>query len=84
MQVQLDGTPRVRIDQLTEVTRQLWLGQSGDLTIEVLADAPDGPGIGFDGLGLQASELEVLEMALILQVKVRGRGCDHADESSRN
>jgi hypothetical protein len=41
--------------------------------LEVLADTPDGAGIGFDGLGLQAFEFEVLEMGLILLVKVRGR-----------
>ena len=38
--------------------------------IKVVADAADGTGVRLDGLGLQAFELEVLEMRLVLPLKV--------------
>ena len=41
--------------------------------IETCADAADGARVRIDGLGLQALELEVLEMCLVLLVKVRLR-----------
>ena len=49
--------------------------------------APDGARVGVDGLRLQALELEVLEMGLILPVEVgfrcRGRCGGHGGVSSR-
>jgi len=54
-----------------------------DAVIEVIADAPDGARIGFDGLGLQALELEVLEVGLVLPVKIGDGWLCHAGISSR-
>ena len=61
----------MRCNQFAEVVGQLRFGQAVDLVIEAFADAPDGARIGVDGLGLQALELEVLVMGLVLLVKVR-------------
>ena len=52
--------------------------------IKVVADAADGAGVRLDGLGLQAFELEVLEMRLVLPLKVIGGGGLYAGLSSRN
>ena len=41
--------------------------------IETCADAADGARVRIDSLGLQALELDVLEMCLVLPVKVRLR-----------
>ena len=41
--------------------------------IEACADSADGARIGFDSLGLQPLELEVLEVYLVLLVEVRLR-----------
>ena len=41
--------------------------------IEARANSADSAGVGFDGLGLQAFELEVLQMRLVLLVEVRLR-----------
>jgi len=60
----------MRRDQFAELVGQLRLGQAVDLVIETQTDAPDGTGIGVDGLGPQALPLEVLEMGLVLQVEV--------------
>jgi len=38
--------------------------------VKIGADAANGAGVGFDGLGLQALELEVFEMALIVLLEV--------------
>jgi hypothetical protein len=73
----------VRGHQLGEIVGQLRLGKAVNALIEVLADAPDGAGIGLDGLRLQALELEVLEMPLVLPVEVSSRCCAHAGVSSR-
>jgi hypothetical protein len=74
----------VRGDQVTEVVGQLRGRQVVDLVVEVVAHAPDGAGIGVDGLGLQALEFEVLEVGLVLLIKIsRGAGF-HAAVSSRN
>jgi len=48
----------------------LLLGQAVDLMIKALADAANGARIGFDGLGLQALEFEMLQVRLVLLVKV--------------
>ena len=55
-----------------------------DLLIKIPSPAPDGAGVGLDGLGLQALEFEMLEMGLVLPVKVAGRSVRHAGLSSRN
>jgi hypothetical protein len=38
--------------------------------VEIPADAADGPGVGLDGLGLQALEAQVLEVGLIVALEV--------------
>lgn len=63
----------MRLHQFGKVVRQLLLGQAVDLMIEARADSADSAGVGFDGLGLQALELEVLEKCLVLLVEVRLR-----------
>lgn len=40
-----------------------------DLVVEVVPHAPDGAGIGVDGLGLQALEFEVFEVAAVRATK---------------
>ena len=69
VQIELDRAPRVRGQQLGEVVGQLLLGQGLDLVIEALADAPDGTRVGVDGLGLQALQLQVLKMQLVVPVE---------------
>jgi hypothetical protein len=73
VQIKFDRTPRVRRHQFGEIVRQLRLGQTVDLMIEARADAAYGARVRFDGLGLQALELEVLEVGLVLMVEVRLR-----------
>lgn len=72
IQVQLDGAPGVGLDQVAEVIGQLGFGEVVDLVGKIPAQAPDGAGIGVDGLGLQPLELEVLEVGLVLPIKVLG------------
>ena len=44
-----------------------------------------GPTVGINGLGMQALELEVLEMSLIVLLEISfGAGWVHAGVSSRN
>ena len=53
--------------------------------VEILAHAPDGSAVGVDGLGLQALELEVLEVGLVALIKIgAGAGGLHVDASSRD
>ena len=40
------------------------------MIIEILTDAADGAGIGFYRLGLEALELEMLEMRLIIALEI--------------
>ncbi len=39
------------------------------MVVEVLAHAPDATGVGVDGLGLQALELEVLQVGAVPAAK---------------
>ena len=83
IQIKLDGTPGMRAQPFREVIRQLRFRQVVDPVIEVRPNAANGPRVGFDGLGLQALELEVLEVILVLLVKVGGGWLGHAGVSSR-
>ena len=83
IQVELDGAPGVGAEEFGEVVGQLRFAQGVDAVIEVRADAADGARVGFDGLGLQALELEMLEMGLVLPVKSGGGWLRHAGVSSR-
>ncbi len=73
----------MRAEKFGEVVGQLRLGQVVDPVIEARTDAADGARIGFDGLRLQALELEVLQVCLVLPVKVDGGWLCHAGVSSR-
>lgn len=83
VEVEFDCGSGMCAQQLGEVVRPLRLGQVVDLVIEVRPDAANGARIRFDGLGLQALELEVLEVGLILPVKVGSGWLCHASVSSR-
>ncbi len=85
VQVELDGGPRVRGNEISEVVGELRCGQFVDPMVKVVAHAANGAGVRLDGLGLQSLELEVLEMRLVLPVKVLGDVWRrHAGLSSRN
>lgn len=84
VEVELDRAPGVGLDQVAEIVGQLGLGEVIDLVVEVVVQAPDGADLGVDGLGLQALELEVLEVALVLPGEVFGSAGRHAGSSSRN
>lgn len=82
VEIELDRAPGVRGDQVGEVVGQLGFGQVVDAMREIRTHATYRAGIGIDGLGLQALELEVLEMGLVLPVEVRGRCGLHAGLST--
>ena len=84
VEIELDRAPRVRPDQVAEILGELRLREIVDLLAEIRTQPPDGAGVGFDGLGLQPFELEVLEMGLVLPVEVPGQSVRHAGLSSRN
>ena len=73
IQIELDRAPGMRFDQIGEVVCQLRLGQTVDLMVKIIASPADGARVGLDGLRLQALELEVLQMRLVLPVEVRRR-----------
>ena len=62
---------------LQEISFSSWLalgsghgGQILDLMIKIGADAANGPGVGLDGLRLQALKLKVLEVGLVLALEL--------------
>ena len=68
VKIELDGAPGVSAKRIGEVVGQLLFGQIVDLMIEIRADAANGPGVGLDGLGLQALKFQVLEVRLIIKI----------------
>ncbi len=52
-----------------EVVGQLSAGQVVDRVVKIVPHAPDGAGVGVDGLGLQALEFEVLEVTALRAAK---------------
>ncbi len=78
IEIELDGAPGVRLDQLAEVAGELILGKAVDVVLEVLAHAPDAARIGINRLGLQALKLEVFEMGLVASIEVDSVGGGHA------
>jgi hypothetical protein len=66
----------VRGDEVAEIARELGARQIIDLVVEILACAAHSAGLDVDGLGLQALELEVFEVGLIVLVE-RGTGAGH-------
>ena len=83
IEVEFDGAPGVRANQVAEVVGELLLGQGVDVLGKVATDAPNGAGVGVDGFRLQAFEFEVFKMQLILPIKMRGRGSVHVGIFSR-
>ena len=71
-------------DQVAEILGELRFRQVLNAVIEIPAQAPDGAGVGVDGLGLQPLELQVLEMAVVLPGKGRRKFGSHAGLSSRS
>ena len=65
IQIKFDGAPGVRSNQLAEVVGQLGARQRIDLVVKVLAHAPNGTGVSVNGFGLQAFELEVLQVGTV-------------------
>lgn len=65
IQIELDPAPGVSGLQLGEVIGQLGGRQGRDLVVKVLANAAHGAGIGLDGIGAQALQLQVLQVAAI-------------------
>ena len=53
VEIELHGTPRMRFQEIGEILGELGFGEILDTVVEVGADAPDGAGIGLDGLGLE-------------------------------
>jgi len=64
-------------DQLTEVVGELLLGEGIDVSVKALADAADGTGVGVDGLGLKALELEMFQMGLVVALEAASGQCFH-------
>ena len=88
VQIEFDGAPGVRANQVAKVVGELGFGQGVDVVGKVVTDAPNGAGFRLNGFGLQAFEFEVFEMRLVLPIEVRvGTDCwggdVHAGSSSR-
>ena len=60
----------MRVKQIAEVVGQLLFGQVVYLILKIGADATDGARVGLNGFGLQALELKVLEMRLVIVLEV--------------
>ncbi len=69
VQVELDGGPGVRADQVGEIVGELRFAQGVNLVIEIGTHPANGMGIGIDGIGLQAFEFQVLQVGLVLLIK---------------
>ncbi len=52
IQVELDRAPGVRVQEFREIIEQLAGVEIVNPAIEIVADTPDRPGVGFDGLWL--------------------------------
>ncbi|OLP08550.1 hypothetical protein BLL52_0157 [Rhodoferax antarcticus ANT.BR] len=87
-QVEFDGAPGVRLDQVAEVVDELGLRQGVDVVGKVGTEVANGARVGVNGFGLQSFEFEVFEMRLVLPIKVRtgadGGGGVYAGISSRS
>ena len=54
------------LQQIIEIIEQLVGAEIVNPAIEIVADTPDCPGVGIDGLGLQTAQLQTFEMCLVL------------------
>ena len=59
-------------------------GERINAVVEISAEAPDGPRVGINGLGLQALQLQVPEMGFILLGEMCRKIDRHAGLTSRN
>ena len=60
----------MRVQEFGEIIEQLVGAEIVNSAIEIVADTPDRPGVGVDGLWLQTAQLQALQMFLVLLVKV--------------
>jgi hypothetical protein len=60
----------VRVQEFREIIEQLAGAEIVNPAIEIVADTPDRPGVGFDGLWLETAQFEALQMLLVLLVEV--------------
>jgi len=74
----------MRADQVAEILGQLRFREIVGAVVEIPAWSANGAGVSVDGLGLQALQLQVLEMAVVLPGKMRRELGRHAGLSSRN
>ena len=70
VQVEFNGAPGMGLQQIGEILEQLRFGQSMDLIIEILAEAPNATGVSLYRLGLKAFELKVFKMGLIIALEI--------------
>lgn len=70
VQIELNGTPGVRLQQFREVIGQLLFGQIVDLVVEIRTDASYRAGLSFNRLWLQPFQLQVLQMRLIIFLEI--------------
>jgi len=68
--VEFDRAPGMRVQEFREIIEQLTGAEIVNPAVKIVADTPDRPGVGLDGLGLQAAQLEALQMLLILLVEM--------------
>ncbi len=81
VEVKLDRAPGVRFQEFREIIEQLSGTQIVHPAIEIVADTPDRPGVGIDGLGLQTAQLEAFEVFLVLLLEegILGHGGVHCN-----
>jgi hypothetical protein len=69
IKVELDRAPGMRVQEFREIIAQLAGVEIVNSAIEIVADTPDRPGVGVNGLWLQTAQLEALQMLLVLLVE---------------
>jgi len=52
VEVEFDRAPRMAIQEIVEIVQELIGRQVFDTALEIVADAPDRPCVGFNGFGL--------------------------------
>ena len=69
IQVEFNGTPGVRFQQISKIINQLLPGEIIDFMIKIVANAADGTRVGLNGLGTESFELEVLQMLFVIYLE---------------
>jgi hypothetical protein len=67
-QVEFDGRPGMRCQQITEIIGQLRFGQVVYLMIEIFVGTPYAMGI--NGFGLETLEFQVFEVGLVIFLNI--------------